>query len=88
MPKSISLQALRRNLSRVIGDVSYAKEAYLVETYGRPVAVLLSIDEYQRLQTIPLAPPATPVRILSPRLADRAQARDFELEVVEPGPHA
>lgn len=88
MPKSISLQTLRRHLSRVIGEVSYGKEAYLVESYGRPVAMLMSIDEYERLTTITLEPAATPVRLLTPHLANPAQARDFELDVREEEPHA
>ena len=88
MAKSISLQILRRSLSQVVGEVSYGKATYIVESYGRPVAVLLSIAEYQRLQTIPLAAPATPVRIISPRLANAAQVKDFELEVVEDRSHA
>lgn len=82
MSKSIALQALRRDLSRVIGEVTYGEQTYTIESYGRPVAVLLSIDAYRRLTAITLEPEARPARIISPRLANPAQAIDFELEVL------
>lgn len=88
MPKTIALQAFRRHLSRVMGEVTYGGEIYIIESYGRPAAVLLSIDEYRRLQTVSLEKGAVPARIVSPRLADPAQARDFEIEVVEDDSHA
>ncbi len=83
MAVSIGLQALRRNLSRVIGEVAYGKRTYIIESYGRPTAVLISIDEYRRLTNASLETQTQPARIVSPRLANPAQAVDFELEVVE-----
>jgi len=88
MPRTIALQAFRRHLSRVIGEVTYGGETYIIESYGRPAAVLLGMEEYRRLQAIPLGEGTTPARIVSPRLADPSQAKDFELEVVEEGSHA
>lgn len=82
MPKTIGLQALRRRLSQVMGEVAYGKEIYIVKSYGHPAAVLLSVDEYQRLYTMILEPAERPARIISPRLADPTQAKDFELEVI------
>ena len=88
MAKTIALQAFRRHLSQVMGEVTYGGETYIIESYGRPAAVLLGMEEYRRLQAILLGERATPVRIVSPRLADPSQAKDFELEVVEEGSHA
>ena len=88
MPKTIALQAFRRHLSRVMGEVTYGGETYIIESYGRPAAVLLSIDEYRRLQTISVGEGVTPARIISPRLANPAQAKDFVLEVREDNSHA
>ena len=88
MPKTIGLQALRRRLSQVMGEVAYGDEIYLIESYGRPAAVLLNVDEYRRLQTIALEPGEQRARIISPRLADPNQAKDFELEVALEGADA
>jgi prevent-host-death family protein len=88
VPKTIGQQALRRRLSQVMGEVTYGEEIYLIESYGRPAAVLLSVDEYQRLQTIALEPGEQRSRIISPRLADPSQARDFVLEVIPEGADA
>jgi len=82
MPKTIALQVLRRRLSQVMGEVTYGRETYIIESYGRPAAVLLSVDEYQRLQTLALELEVQPTRIISPRLADPSQASNFELEVM------
>lgn len=88
MPKTIALQALRRRLSQVMGEVTYGGETYVIESYGRPAAVLLSVDAYQRLQTVALKPEAQPAHIISPRLVDPTQAKDFELEVIPEGADA
>jgi len=83
MSESIGLQALRRKLSQVIGEVTYGRRTYIIESYGRPAAVLLNIDEYRRLTAVPLETQIKPARIVSPRLMNPAQAADFELEVIE-----
>lgn len=88
MPKTIALQTLRRRLTHVMGEVTYGGETYIIESYGRPAAVLLSVDEYQRLQTIVPEPEARRAHIISPRLADPTQAKDFELEVAPEGADA
>jgi len=88
MPKTIALQAFRRHLSQVMGEVTYGGETYIIESYRRPAAVLLNIDGYRRLQATPLGERVTPARIISPRLANPAQAKDFELEVMVEGTHA
>lgn len=82
MPKTIGMQALRHRLSKVMGEVTYGRETYIIKSYGRPAAVLLGVDEYQRLQAIALEPGEQRARIISPRLADPTQAKDFELEVI------
>lgn len=83
MSKSIGLEKLRRNLSHVIGEVKYGEQTYIIESYGHPMAVLLSIDEYEQLTTISAERRDQPSRVVTPHLADPSQAVDFELEVVE-----
>ncbi len=82
-PKSIALQTLRRDLSRIIGEVTYGGRTYIIEQYGRPAAVLLSIDEFRRLQSEAPEAERQPARILSPHLADRSRVGDFDLQVIE-----
>ena len=82
MTKTIGLQALHRHLDQVVGDVISEGQTYVIESAGHPAAVLLNIDEYQRLQTAIQVPETSPDRLMSPRLADPAQAADFELEVI------
>ncbi len=88
MPKTITLQAFRRSLSRVIGEVTYGGETYIIEGYGHPAAVLLGMEQYRRLKAVSLGEGTTPARIVSPRPADPSQAKDFELEVIEENSHA
>lgn len=52
MEKTIGLQTLRQELSRVIGRIYHAQESYIVELYGKPAAVVLNIAEYQRLRML------------------------------------
>jgi len=88
MPKTIALQALRRRLTQVMGEVTYGGEIYIIESYGHPAAVLLSVDEYQRLQTVVPETEARRAHIISPRLVDPTQAKDFDLEVAPEGADA
>lgn len=50
--ETISLETLRRELSRIIGRVYYGREAFIVEVYGKPAAVLLNIGDFQRLRAL------------------------------------
>ena len=81
MAKTIGLQALSHQLHQVVGDILSEGQTYIIESEGSPAAVLLSVDEYQRLLATLAKPDHPPARIMSPRLANPAQAADFELEV-------
>ncbi|ETW92623.1 MAG: hypothetical protein ETSY2_52985 [Candidatus Entotheonella gemina] len=82
MTKTIGLQTLSHQLNQVVGDVISEGQTYIIENEGIPAVVLLSMDEYQRLRTTIPAPEKQPAHIMSPRLANPAQAGDFELEVI------
>lgn len=79
MPKTIAQQALSRHLNQVIDEVAEGLETYIVEVSGQPKVVILSLDEYKQLQTRAFGAPSPPARIISPRLADLSQVKDFEL---------
>jgi prevent-host-death family protein len=81
--KSISLHGLRRNLSQVMGEVAYGGETYIIDSYGRPTAALISIDAYRQLSQLRDDAHGRPAGVISPRLVDPAQLADFELEVLE-----
>lgn len=89
MEKTIGLQTLSYQLNQVMGDVLSQGQTYIIENNGLPAAVLLSVDEYQRLRTPLPEPNLQPARIMSPRLANPTQAADFELELIpEDSSHA
>ena len=82
MSKSIAMQALRHDLSRIVGEVAYGDQTYVIDSYGRPAAVLISVQHFERLTSISVGRASeTPPRIASPRLVDAAAAADFEMDV-------
>jgi antitoxin Phd len=50
MVKTISTAAARANFGDVLNSVFYTKEPVVVEKKGRPVAVIVSPELFQRLQ--------------------------------------
>lgn len=50
--ETIGLEALRRELSRIIGRVYYGREVFIVEVYGKPAAALLNIADFHRLRAL------------------------------------
>ena len=50
MVKTISTAAARASFGDVLNSVYYTKEPVVVEKKGRPVAVIISPDLFQRLQ--------------------------------------
>jgi len=47
MVKEITALELRKRFGRVMDEVRYRKEPYIVKRNGRPVMVLLDIEAYQ-----------------------------------------
>jgi prevent-host-death family protein len=50
MEKSIGATDLRQRLTDVLQAVREQREAYVVETFGRPQAVIVNLDEYRQFQ--------------------------------------
>jgi prevent-host-death family protein len=48
--KQVSVAELRANLSDLLGTVYYGKEPVVVERKGKPMAVLISPEQYERYQ--------------------------------------
>ena len=49
MSKSIGIAEARDRLSHIVNDVAYGTARYVVERRGRPLAVLISLTEYESL---------------------------------------
>lgn len=45
----VSINEFRTNLSDIIGRVVYGKDRVVIKKYNREAAVLISLDEYERL---------------------------------------
>ena len=48
--RRISAREARANFGDLLGAVHYTKEPVIVEKKGRPYAVVISLEDYQRLQ--------------------------------------
>lgn len=51
-PKRISAKEARDNFTDLLGMVYYGKEAVIVEKQGRPFAVVIDPEQYERLKKI------------------------------------
>ncbi len=45
----VSIDELRSNLADIISRVTYANDKVMVKKYNREAAVLISVDEYEKL---------------------------------------
>lgn len=46
---TVSIDELRSNLADIVNRVTYAKDRIVVKKYNREAAVLISVDEYEKL---------------------------------------
>jgi prevent-host-death family protein len=50
MERSIGATALRQQLTDVLQAVREGGETYIIETFGRPQAAIINLDEYRQIQ--------------------------------------
>lgn len=50
MTKRMSAKEARSNFADLLGSVHYTKEAVIIEKQGRPFAVLVSPEDFDRMQ--------------------------------------
>ena len=48
MARRVSVREVRANLADILGEVYYTKEPVIVEKKGRPMAVLINPEQYER----------------------------------------
>ena len=46
---SVSIDELRSNLADIVNRVTYAKDKIVVKKHNRDVAMIISLDEYEKL---------------------------------------
>lgn len=46
---SVSVDEFRSNLATILGRVMYGKDKIIIKKYNREAAVLLSLDEYEKI---------------------------------------
>lgn len=46
---SVSIDEFRSNLAELIGKVMYGQDRVMIKKYNREAAILLSVDEYEKL---------------------------------------
>jgi prevent-host-death family protein len=50
MPKHMSSKEARERFSDLLGSVYYTKEPVIVEKKGKPIAVVISLEQYEAIQ--------------------------------------
>ena len=50
--KSISSSDLRSQIKRVLNEVRYGQAQYVVEKFGEPTAVIVSLEDFDLLQSL------------------------------------
>jgi prevent-host-death family protein len=58
MAKTVSAMEVRNRLGDLLSRASYAGEQFIIERRGKPVAVLMGIEEYQRYLALREAAPS------------------------------
>ena len=50
MVRTITSSDLRTQIKRVLNEVSYGQNQYIVEKFGEPTAAIISVEDYHLLQ--------------------------------------
>ncbi len=86
MVRTIGMAEAKSKLSDLVGRAAYGGERFILERRGRPVAILIGLDDYRRLQELEQAAHRQP---LPPELYHRqeelvAQARLLRARLGDP----
>ena len=52
MTISIGIRDTRQNMADIIGNVFYGNQRYIIERKGKPVAAVISIEDYKFLERV------------------------------------
>lgn len=79
MLKTISLSDLPTDLKKVLSEVGYGQNQYVVEQLGEPTAAIINMDDFQLLQRVK---EQQQLGILQNMLAD-VRARNVDVDADE-----
>lgn len=52
MMQTITTANARNNFANLLGEVYYGGKKYLIQKLGKPFAVLINVEEYQKLEAL------------------------------------
>ena len=89
MSQVVSMVEAKSRLAELVGQVKFGGKQYILERRGRPMAMLVSVEEYERLRAQGAATAESRPSSLSPELQRRqallvAKARRLEQEHGDP----
>ena len=76
MAKTVTAMDARNRLGTLLSRASYAGERFIIERRGKPMAVLMGMDEYQRYLELKETEPAT----ASERIHSTENANDLAVD--------
>jgi len=86
MEQSIGMAEAKSRLAELVGQAAYGGQRYILQRRGRPMAVLVGIDEYRRLQELVAeqGSPALPPHLLRRQEQLVAQAQRLRARLGDP----
>lgn len=89
MSQVVSMVEAKSHLAELVGQVKFGGKQYILERRGRPMAMLVSVEEYERLRAQGAAAAESRSSSLSPELRRHqallvAEARRLEQENGDP----
>jgi prevent-host-death family protein len=89
MDRPIGIAEAKSKLADLVGQVAYGGERFVLERRGRPMAILIGVEEYERLKELAGAAAPSIPSPLSPELRRRqetlvARARRLEAQLGDP----
>ena len=84
MTNTVSLKELRPELPKVIDRIDHKMDRYIVTRRGKPVAVMLGVDDYESLmETLDILADPKAMAGLKRGLEDIRKGRVYSLENVQ-----
>lgn len=89
MNQTIGMMEAKSKLAELVGRVAYGGQRYILERRGRPMAMLISVEEYEQLREQASAETRVKTLPLSPELQQRQKllverARQLESRYGDP----
>lgn len=74
MERTVGMAEAKSKLAELVGEVKYGGKRFILERRGQPMAVLISVEAYEQLQTQVAAAAATSSSPLPPELRRQQEA--------------